>query len=70
MHTILGAGGVIGRYLAKELGARGHKVRLVGRNPAMTAGASEAVAADLTDLVRTVAAAAGSSVVHLVAGLK
>jgi len=33
MQTILGAGGVIGNYLAKELPAFTDEIRLVSRNP-------------------------------------
>jgi nucleoside-diphosphate-sugar epimerase len=70
MHTILGAGGAIGTELAKGLAARKHRVRLVGRNPGPDAAAAEVIFADLSDLDQTIAAVAGSSVVHLVAGLK
>ena len=68
MHTILGAGGAVGNELAKEL--RGKRVRVVGRNPRLVAGATEAVAADVSDLDQTVNAVAGSTVVYLVVGLK
>lgn len=70
MITILGAGGVIGDELAKLLVARNQPFRVVGRHPRMVPGASETVAADLADLDQTVRAVAGSSVVHLLAGLK
>ena len=69
MITILGAGGAIGSELVKELVLKKSPVRLVGRNPQPVAGA-ETVAADLADLNQTVAAVAGSTVVHLLAGLK
>ena len=70
MITILGAGGAIGNELAKIL-ATGHQpFRLVGRNPRATPGATETVAADLTDKDQTIRAVAGSSVVHLLAGIK
>jgi len=67
--TILGAGGAIGNELAKILSASKTPLRLVGRNPKPLPGA-ETVAADLSDLDQTVRAVEGSSVVHLLAGLK
>lgn len=70
MITLLGAGGVIGNDLAKELAGAGERVRLVSRNPKPVAGAAETFAADLSELNQTVRAVAGSSVVHLLAGLK
>jgi nucleoside-diphosphate-sugar epimerase len=70
MVTILGAGGAIGNELVKLLSARKQPFRLVGRKPVSTAGAAEVVSADLTDMDQTVGAVAGSSVVHLIAGLK
>jgi len=69
MVTILGAGGAIGNEVVKELTRRKERVRLVGRNPRPVAGA-ETVAADISDLNQTVAAVSGSTVVHLLAGLK
>lgn len=70
MITILGAGGDIGKKLVQLLAARNQPFRLVGRNPAPTPGATERVAADITDRDQTVRAVAGSSIVHLLAGLK
>ena len=70
MVTILGAGGAIGNELVKLLAARNQPFRVVGRKPVSTAGAAEVVSADLTDREQTVRAVAGSSVVHLIAGLK
>jgi nucleoside-diphosphate-sugar epimerase len=70
MITILGAGGAIGNGLAKILAARNQKIRLVGRNPRAVTGATETVAADLTDKDQTIRAVAGSSVVYLLVGLK
>src|ERR1035437_741341 len=70
MITILGAGGAIGDELAELLAARNQAFRLVGRNPRTVPGATETVAADLTDRDQTVRAVAGSSVVHLLVGLK
>jgi nucleoside-diphosphate-sugar epimerase len=70
MTTILGAGGDIGNKLAKLLAASNQPFRLVGRNPSATSGATETVAADITDENQTIRAVAGSSVVHLLVGLK
>ncbi len=70
MITILGAGGAIGNELVKLLVARKQPFRLVGRNPKATPGATEALAADLTDQDQAIRAAAGSTVVYLVVGLK
>jgi nucleoside-diphosphate-sugar epimerase len=70
MTTILGAGGAIGSGLVKLLAARNQPFRLVGRNPRATPGATETVAADLTDKDQTIRAVAGSDVVHLLVGLK
>ena len=70
MITILGAGGAIGNELVKLFAAKNQPFRLVGRNPTATPGATETLAADLTDRDQTVRAVAGSSVVHLLVGLK
>jgi nucleoside-diphosphate-sugar epimerase len=70
MVTILGAGGAIGNELAELLARRNQPFRLVGRNPRPAPRATETLAADLTDKEQTIRAVAGSSVVHLVVGLK
>src|SRR6202049_387432 len=70
MVTILGADGAIGNELIKLLAAKSQRFRLVGRNPKATPGATETLAADLTDKDQTIRAVAGSSVVHLLVGLK
>ena len=70
MITILGAGGAISNELVKLLAATNQPFRLVGRNPKPIPGATETLAADLTDRDQTVRAVAGSSVVHLLVGLK
>lgn len=70
MHTILGAGGVIGNGLAHELASNNIPYRLVSRNPKHMPGATETIATNLTDPTRVLNAVAGSSVVYLVAGLK
>ncbi len=70
MITILGAGGAIGNQLVKTLVAGRQPFRLVGRNPKPTPGATETLAADLTDRDQTIRAVTGSSVVYLLVGLK
>ncbi len=70
MHTILGAGGVIGTLLLPELAAQGTPVRLVSRRATLTGGAKEAVQADLSNRQAVIDAVAGSDVVYLLAGLK
>jgi nucleoside-diphosphate-sugar epimerase len=70
MITILGAGGDVGGKLAKLLAAKNEPFRLVGRHPSQVAGATETVSADITDREQTIRAVAGSSVVHLLVGLK
>ena len=70
MITVLGAGGAIGGELAKLLASSNRPFRLVGRNPRGAPGATETVAADLTDLDQTIHAVAGSSVVYLLVGVK
>ena len=67
--TILGAGGPISNELVRILSAQGTALRLVSRNPKPVPG-MEAVAADISDLDQAVKAVAGSSVVHLLVGLK
>jgi nucleoside-diphosphate-sugar epimerase len=68
--TILGAGGAIGNGLAKYLAASRQPFRLVGRAPPAIPGATETLAADLADKDQAIRAVAGSSVVHLLAGIK
>jgi nucleoside-diphosphate-sugar epimerase len=70
MHTILGAGGAIGNELGMELSRKGERVRFVGRNPQMANGATEVVAADLSNLQQTIDAVSGSAVAYLMVGLK
>jgi nucleoside-diphosphate-sugar epimerase len=69
LTTILGAGGPISNGLVKIFSANGIPLRLVSRNPKPQAGA-EVVAADIADLQQAIKAVAGSSVVHLLIGLK
>jgi len=69
MQTILGAGGAIGKELAKVLPQYTDQVRLVARNPKAVLGNEELVSADLLDLEATKAAVQGSDVVYLCVGL-
>lgn len=70
MQTILGAGGDIGKDLAKELVAYDNKIRLVSRKPEKTNETDELFACNLTDTNGVMKAVEGSSVVYLVAGLQ
>ncbi len=70
MQTILGAGGAIGTELVREIARTRQRVRLVGRNPELARGATEAVSADISNLDQTVRVVAGSRVVYLLVGLK
>ena len=69
MITILGAGGPISNELAKILAHSRQPFRLVSRNPKPAAGA-EVFVADLSEQEQAIRAIAGSSVVHLLVGLK
>ncbi|MFZ4056858.1 MAG: NAD-dependent epimerase/dehydratase family protein [Ferruginibacter sp.] len=69
MHTILGAGGVIGNELTEVLLAQQQTVRSVSRKGTAIAG-TEAIAADLTDAEQTANAVKGSSIVYLLVGLE
>ena len=70
MQTILGAGGAIGTELVRELAHTRQPVRLIGRNPKLVQGATEAVSADISNLDQTISAVSGSTVVYLLVGLK
>jgi nucleoside-diphosphate-sugar epimerase len=70
MQTILGAGGVIGDGLLKELPKYTSELRIAGRNPKTGLPGVEAVKADLTDYKQTEAAVSGSEIVYVTAGLK
>jgi nucleoside-diphosphate-sugar epimerase len=69
MITILGAGGAISNELVLRLVVRKQAFRLVGRRPLQISGATEVMAADVTDQEQTVRAVAGSNVVYLLVGL-
>jgi uncharacterized protein YbjT (DUF2867 family) len=61
MITIFGAGGDISNELVKLLAARNQAFRIVGRNPRPTQGATETLAADLTDKDQTIRIFSSSS---------
>lgn len=69
MITILGAGGAISNELVQRLVARRQEFRLVRRKPLEVSGATEVVAADVTNREQTIRAVAGSSLVYLLVGL-
>ncbi|MDB5012837.1 MAG: NAD-dependent dehydratase, partial [Daejeonella sp.] len=69
MHTILGAGGPIANALQKELEAANEQVKLVSRRNIQVSGNTSWQKADLTNFTETLAAAQGSKVIYLCAGL-
>jgi nucleoside-diphosphate-sugar epimerase len=70
MQTILGAGGVIGDELAKNLTAYTKKIRIVSRNPKAVNSTDEIFKADLSVKEQVLEAVKGSDVTYLVVGLK
>lgn len=69
MQTILGATGVIGRELARQLPQYTNRIRLVSRSPKAVNLTDELVRADLLNAKATSDAVAGSAITYLVAGL-
>jgi nucleoside-diphosphate-sugar epimerase len=69
MQTILGAGGIIGKELAKSLPKYTDRIRLVSRNPKKVNLTDEIFSANLADAGQTLQAVQGSEVVYLTAGL-
>ena len=69
MQTILGAGGAIGKDLAKELIDYTDNIRLVSRNPTKINSSDELFPADLTNSAEVFKAVQGSQIVYLVAGI-
>ncbi|MEM9328425.1 MAG: NAD-dependent epimerase/dehydratase family protein, partial [Bacteroidota bacterium] len=69
MQTILGAGGAIGRELAKSLRDYTTQVRLVSRNPQKVNEQDQLISADLMDSAAVLKATEGSEIVYLTAGL-
>jgi nucleoside-diphosphate-sugar epimerase len=70
MQVILGANGVIGRELSRELTRYTDRIRQVSRNPRAVNPTDDVFRANLLDAKATADAVAGSSVAYLVAGLK
>ena len=70
MQTILGANGVIGRELSRQLASYTARIRQVSRTPGRVNPTDQLMSADLLDAGATASAVAGSSIVYLVAGLK
>ncbi|WPU95899.1 NAD-dependent epimerase/dehydratase family protein [Mucilaginibacter sabulilitoris] len=70
MHTILGAGGPVANALTKELVNNNETVRLVSRKPVKITGKTVTwQKADLLNYDEILAAAQGSTVIYLTAGL-
>jgi nucleoside-diphosphate-sugar epimerase len=69
MQTILGAGGIIGRELAKSLPRYTDQIRLVSRSPRKINPNDEIMTADLLNGEQVMKAVQGSEVVYLTAGL-
>lgn len=69
MQTILGAGGIIGRELAKSLPRYTDQIRLVSRSPRKINPTDEIMPADLLNGEQVMKAVQGSQVVYLTAGL-
>lgn len=70
MHTILGAGGPTANALTRELTNANETIRLVSRKPIVTGNANVSwVKADLLNEAELFAAAEGSKVIYLCAGL-
>jgi nucleoside-diphosphate-sugar epimerase len=69
MQTILGAGGIIGKELAKSLPKYTDRIRLVSRNPKKVNPSDEIISADLLDADQIMKAVQGSEIVYLTAGL-
>jgi nucleoside-diphosphate-sugar epimerase len=70
MHTILGAGGPVANALTRELNNKNETVRLVSRRPVTTTNENTTwQKADLLIYEEVLAAAKGSTVIYLCAGL-
>lgn len=70
MQTILGAGGSIGRELAKALLSYTNHIRLVSRTPKKINETDELMQANLVDPKQVDNAVKGSAIAYLVAGLE
>jgi nucleoside-diphosphate-sugar epimerase len=69
MQTILGAGGNIGKLLAKNLFGENQPIRLVSRNPQKVNESDHLFSANLLNPIETDKAISGSEIVYLVAGI-
>ncbi len=69
MHTVLGAGGIIGKETARALAAAGKEIRLVSRNPRRVNKNDTLFPADLTRADQVLKAVEGSEVAYLTVGL-
>lgn len=69
MQTVLGAGGIIGKELAKALPQYTNSIRLVSRNPVKVNYTDELFPADLLNAEAVMKAVAGSEIAYLVAGI-
>ncbi len=70
MQCILGANGVIGRELARQLPQHTTAIRQVSRHPKKVNATDETFTADLLDMKAVADAVQGCEVAYLVAGLK
>ncbi len=70
IHTILGAGGTIGKDLAIQLNQLGKTVRVAGRSPTKVNTNDEVVVANAFNLNEVRTAVKGSEVVYLTLGLQ
>jgi len=70
MQTILGAGGDIGKELAKNLATYDNKIRLVSRTPEKVNPSDELFPGDLTNPETVMNVVQGSSIAYLTAGLQ
>lgn len=69
MQTILGAGGTIGSFLARDVTKYDNKIRLVARSPLKVNELDELFKADLLNADDVMKAVEGSDVVYLTVGL-
>lgn len=70
MQTILGAGGSIGKDLAKELISYTTNIRLVSRNPKKVNETDTLFTADVNDAAQVDKAIAGSEIVYVLVGFE
>ena len=70
MQTILGSGGDISDFLAKELKLYTKKIRLVSRHPQRVNDDDELMPLDLSERANVLKAIEGSEVVYLTVGMK